>query len=145
MTYRQFESKGWLLLLVACPLLLGQLCIPFSNNILEGIEDDLEAAEPITTFDGEWLSPEYQFSISITDRVGIITVPNSLERLQGEVVLAILEVDGNEFTARWKFQNGLIRVAFGELEDANTITMFGSGWAWTLVRVQGEVPEDDTP
>jgi len=118
------------------PMLMGQLCLPGIGNILEGLDDELAEAEPISIFDGEWYSEEHQFALEITYRLGVVTLANSNARKVGETMLVILSVDDSGFSGRWMFQDGSIHDVTGEFVDENTLSMAGATWAWTLTRIR---------
>lgn len=105
------------------------------GDIFDGIEDLLANAEPITTFDGEWLSPEFLFAVKITDRIGVVTLPNSDVLDVGDVLMVITSAEPDKFDARQIFKDGSVQEVIGILQDPDTIAMFGAGLTWSMVRI----------
>ena len=124
-------------LTVGCLTVCAALnCAPQSGDIFEGIEDEIANAEPIDTFDGEWLGVEFAYAIEIENRIGTVTQSNTPAYFVSEPILVIREVTGGRFSGRHLFTNGSVVNVIGSLTDNNTITMAGGGVNWTLTRFQ---------
>jgi len=105
-----------------------------SGDIFDGLEDVLAEAEPISTFDGEWLNTGYGYAFEITNRTGLVTIGNSSLLDVGDVILVIATVDGASFTGRHIFTDGTIREVDGRLLDADSLFMTDGEIIWTMSR-----------
>lgn len=128
---------------------LGAGCFPATpGDIYAGIEDELANADPITTFDGQWFSPQYSYSLEIDNRQGEVLFTNSRVYDKGDVILVIVEANESSFTGRHMFTDGSIQEVIGNLvveTDAQqvvrtTINLSGGGFNWTLEKLNQEAP-----
>jgi len=122
------------LILLACGT---RGCAPtptVQGSLFAGLEDLLEAAEPISTFDGEWLSTEFTYAFRITNRVGVATLSNSTLYDIGDAIVVIASVDGTRFNGRHIFTDGTVREVVGSLTALDTLQLAGGGFVWTLSR-----------
>jgi hypothetical protein len=111
-------------------------CAPtVQGDIFAGLEDVLSSAEPISTFDGEWLSDQYAYAMKITNRTGIVTLANSAVSKVGDVILVIASVDNLRFNGRHIFSNGSIKDVIGLLVSEDALLLSGGGLSWTLRRI----------
>jgi hypothetical protein len=111
-------------------IVLGLYGCNWPANVLA----DLEDAEPISTFDGQWLGVEFAYAIEIVDRVGTVMQSHTLTYCEGDPILVIEEVDGNTFRGQHLFTDGIARNVIGNLSTRNTMTISGGGYIWTLDR-----------
>ncbi len=99
------------------------------------LDDVPDGAEPITTFDGEWLSRQYSFAFRITDHVGYSTLPSSDAVEVGDIVLIIESAAGDTFRGRQIFSDGSIQDVVGTLLSPTVLDMVGGGTNWTMERI----------
>ena len=135
-------------------IIIGLYGCVWPADILAGLED-LEDAEPISTFDGEWLGVDFAYAIEIVDRIGTVVQSNTFVYHEGDPILAIVEADGNRFNGRHLFTDGFVREVIGSLTTPDTITLSGGGFVWTLERFKTNIAptadpqlvnvEEDTP
>lgn len=125
---------GMLILLVCAHQ--GCVYIPvIQGDIFAGLEDELESAEPISTFDGDWISTEYGYAIRIENRIGRVIITNTPLLDEGDVILVMAAVNGPGFTGRHIFTDGTIRDVVGRLLDSDTLFLSDGGLSWTLSRL----------
>ncbi|RJP34919.1 MAG: hypothetical protein C4547_10210 [Phycisphaerales bacterium] len=124
-------------LLVAAAAMLLTSCVANNGNNRPGLSlDDVPGGvEPITTFNGEWLSREFSFAFRITDHVGRSTLPSSDAVQVGDIVLIIDSAAGNTFRGRQIFSDGSIQDVVGTLTSPTTLDMVGGGVNWTMERI----------
>lgn len=132
----------------ATSLLLGCGLAPIvPDDIFEGLDrESLMNAEPPTfTFNGEWLSEQYAYSIVIENRIGTVTLPNSEVADVGDVMLVITEVRDDRFSGRHLFRNGKVEDVIGHRVSPDTLVLTGGGLSWRLIKVGPgtEAPPED--
>jgi len=118
----------------AAVLCCAVACTPPPSSGLS-LDDVPAGAEPITTFNGEWLSDVFGFAFRITNRVGISTLPSSNATEKGDVVLVITGVDGIKFDGMQVFSDGSVQDVIGRLVGPDTLSMVGAGTSWIMVRI----------
>lgn len=129
---------------VAPALLLALAC---------GSEDALspadipEGAPPIDRFDGEWLSEDFGYAVSIQGRMGTVTFSNGGANPVGGLLLVIQSEDGLRFEGLQLFRDGVVREVIGRLVEPNTLRMTGNRTTWDLQRVGADdsVSPEDIP
>jgi len=130
MKIKQCFAVGFIMLVCA---VFG--CVPSGqSDIFAGLEDLLSTAEPISTFDGDWVSDKYSFAMKITNRTGMMTNANPGSRRVGDVILVIVSVDGLAFQGRYVFSDGVIKNVAGQLTNKDTLFLAGNGLTWTMRR-----------
>ncbi len=105
------------------------------EDIFDGLEDILANADPISTFDGEWLSPDFNYAMSVENRIGTVTLSNTTALQISDPIFVISSVDGIRLEGRHIFSDGSIVEVVGSRPTADTLTLFGGGFSWTLNRL----------
>ena len=141
--FARAKSSRWCCLGLSSFIVLLSACTPPVPGLLDGLSDVLDNAEPIDTFDGEWLSTDFGYAVRITNRIGVATLSNTSAYGIGDEMLVILSVEDNKFDARQIFADGSIQNVIGRLTDPLTISMVGTGLSWNLQRISAlDLPPD---
>ena len=69
--FARTKSPRWCCVGLSSLIVLIGACTPSVPELLDGLPDVPDGAEPTDTFDGEWLSEEFGFAVRITDRIGV--------------------------------------------------------------------------
>jgi hypothetical protein len=139
-------STTWLAIASLACLFCGVAgCTPTNwddEELLKDLDGDLTGDPPLTTFNGEWLCDQYVYAVSISGRVGTVTLPNATGYKVGDAMLTILTWEGNRFNGRQRFTDGSIQDIIGRLIERDTLLMAGGGFIWSLTRIS---PVNEAP
>ena len=117
------KSPRWCCVGLSSLIVLIGACMPPppGPGLLDGLGEALDEADPIDTFDGEWLSAQFGYAVRITDHIGRATLSNTDAYRIGDQMLVIISVEETKFEGRQIFADGSVQNVIGRLIDPLTL------------------------